>query len=246
MSENSKNRHEIHLAKHEGYELDRPTEFFEKYGSYILTLMYMVKHGIMAAGVVVPPFVGTKLLEGLDAAETYLSQPPWQGDRTLKVLEGADLRRLESYLKVKDEGRVLGNLYRIVTSVGHVKWMCIEHFRENYRESAQHRLREIVDSNSGVFMEDLCKIKLTLKSNTVAKPFYEALVDARGIQALDITLEWDVTMADLKKFAAAVSKAMVKSMADTKPTVRLQSLDLTSTALEKCQNTNHLQTVRYV
>jgi hypothetical protein len=239
MSDNSKNRHEIHLAKHEGYELDRPTEFFEKYGSYILTLMYMVKHGIMAAGVVVPPFVGTKLLEGLGAAETHLhhlgkeigslvddaiaflqatnddsagadgaSGGSVQLDK-LEVLEGADLRRLESYLKVKDEGRVLGNLYRIVTSEGHVKWVCIEHFRENYRESAQQRLRDIVDSNSGVFMEDLCEIEITLKSNTLAKPFYEALVDARGIQTLDITLEWDVTMADLKKFTAAVNKANI-------------------------------------
>ncbi|KAF9955450.1 hypothetical protein BGZ65_003388, partial [Modicella reniformis] len=38
MAEHSKTPPEIHLAKHEGYELNRPTEFFERYGSYILAL----------------------------------------------------------------------------------------------------------------------------------------------------------------------------------------------------------------
>ncbi|KAG0195242.1 hypothetical protein BGX31_006552, partial [Mortierella sp. GBA43] len=33
MSENSKTQHEIHFAKHEGYDLEKPNEFFERYGS---------------------------------------------------------------------------------------------------------------------------------------------------------------------------------------------------------------------
>ncbi|KAG0207347.1 hypothetical protein BGX31_002586, partial [Mortierella sp. GBA43] len=41
----------IHLAKHEGYDLDQPNEFFQRYGSYVLTMMKFVKYGVMAAGV---------------------------------------------------------------------------------------------------------------------------------------------------------------------------------------------------
>jgi hypothetical protein len=54
MPENCKTPHEIHLAKHDGYDLDQPTKFFEQYGPYLLTMMYMVKYGIVAAGLIVP------------------------------------------------------------------------------------------------------------------------------------------------------------------------------------------------
>ncbi|KAF9936768.1 hypothetical protein BGZ65_002062 [Modicella reniformis] len=57
---------EVHLAKHEGYDLDRPKEFFERYGSYVLALLYMVKFGITAARLVIPPLAASlKILEGL-------------------------------------------------------------------------------------------------------------------------------------------------------------------------------------
>ncbi|KAG0286926.1 hypothetical protein BGZ98_004882, partial [Dissophora globulifera] len=42
--------HHIHLAKHEGYEIARPSEFFRKYGSYVLTVLKMLKFGITVAG----------------------------------------------------------------------------------------------------------------------------------------------------------------------------------------------------
>ncbi|KAG0198799.1 hypothetical protein BGX31_004469, partial [Mortierella sp. GBA43] len=38
----SKTQHEIHLAKHEGYDLDKPTEFFQRYGSYLITMLQMI------------------------------------------------------------------------------------------------------------------------------------------------------------------------------------------------------------
>ncbi|KAF9999744.1 hypothetical protein BGZ65_004956, partial [Modicella reniformis] len=40
---NSKIPHHIHLAKHEGYEIARPSEFFNQYGSYVLTILKMLK-----------------------------------------------------------------------------------------------------------------------------------------------------------------------------------------------------------
>ncbi|KAG0196848.1 hypothetical protein BGX33_001216, partial [Mortierella sp. NVP41] len=40
----------------------------------------------------------------------------------LAVLEGADLRRLDTFLRNNDEDKILGNLYRITTEQGHVKW----------------------------------------------------------------------------------------------------------------------------
>ncbi|KAG0207980.1 hypothetical protein BGX31_002453, partial [Mortierella sp. GBA43] len=44
MSVDSQSKHKIHLAKHEGYDLVNPMEFFEKYGSHVLATMYMIKY----------------------------------------------------------------------------------------------------------------------------------------------------------------------------------------------------------
>ncbi|KAG0220689.1 hypothetical protein BGX31_010699 [Mortierella sp. GBA43] len=60
MPKDSREPHEVHMTSHPGYDLTRPKEFFDKYGSYVLTMMYMVKYGAMAAGFVVPPLLQSK------------------------------------------------------------------------------------------------------------------------------------------------------------------------------------------
>ncbi|KAG0377470.1 hypothetical protein BGX24_006070, partial [Mortierella sp. AD032] len=47
-------RDSIHLAKHEGYELSRPTEFFDRYGPYVLGMLRILKHCLAVATVVAP------------------------------------------------------------------------------------------------------------------------------------------------------------------------------------------------
>ncbi|KAF8938807.1 hypothetical protein BGZ58_000113 [Dissophora ornata] len=242
-TERSRISHDIHLAKHDGYDLDRPDEFFKKYGSYVLTMMQMIKYGIAVAGVVVPTLTHFKVAEGIEAVQKTLDltrtsfgklvdetisfiqnqQNPSMvetdntddsyGLERLEVLEGADLRQLESYLSIKDRGRVLGNLYRIVTFEGHVKWVCMDHYRENYRESAMQQLREIVDANHGEFSEEYGKIVIKITSKTLAKQFYDAMDKARGIRELDIKLDWDVALEDLRTFESAVSKACIVHLA---------------------------------
>ncbi|KAI8349157.1 hypothetical protein B0O80DRAFT_501571 [Mortierella sp. GBAus27b] len=239
MNENSKTAHEIHLAKHEGYDLEKPNEFFERYGSYVLTLMNMIKYGVTAASCVVSPLSSLKIVEGIDTiqehmkfvkeniaplvdstidfldgfkrktdSEEKLAEGHTEFDQ-LEALEGADLRQLESYLKVKDKGRVLANLYRIVTTEGHVKWVCFDHYKATYRQSAVQHLREIVEVNRGTFVEETGRIEIKIATSTLAKQFYDAMIKARGIQELEITLEWDATMSDIRSLADAISKANV-------------------------------------
>ncbi|KAF9347483.1 hypothetical protein BGX34_003105, partial [Mortierella sp. NVP85] len=232
MTENSKVRHEIHLAKHDGYDLERPTEFFERYGSYVLTLMHMIKYGITVAGFVVPPLASSGLVNGIDNFQKHLDhvndiaplvddtikflngiknntdqdEELYEGHTDLdqvEALEGADLRQLESYLKVKDQGRILGNLYRIVTQEGHVKWVCFDHYRATYHESTVQQLRDVIDINKGTFIEEIGRIEITITSSVLARQFYQALVNARGIQELEVTLEWDASMDDLRSLAGA-------------------------------------------
>lgn len=71
----------------------------------------------------------------------------------IEALEGADLRQLQLYLNDKDKGRVLGNLFRVFTHEGHVKWVCIDHYKENYRKADIQRFEEVVTASSGEFYQ---------------------------------------------------------------------------------------------
>lgn len=68
---NTNLKHEIHIACHKGYDIVRPTEFFEKYSSYILTLLQMLKYGVAIPGVAVQPSDRLQIVDSLknDAEE---------------------------------------------------------------------------------------------------------------------------------------------------------------------------------
>ncbi|KAK3815375.1 MAG: hypothetical protein J3Q66DRAFT_208502 [Benniella sp.] len=58
MAMNSSEPHEVHLAKYNGYKLDKQDKFIRKYGQYILLMMYMVKYGARTEALIVPPLLG--------------------------------------------------------------------------------------------------------------------------------------------------------------------------------------------
>ncbi|KAG0306941.1 hypothetical protein BGZ98_001419 [Dissophora globulifera] len=70
--EGSKMSHEIHIAKHDGYDIEKPSEFFEKYGTYVLKMLQMVKYGLIAAGIAVPALGHVKMNEGIDTIRRTL------------------------------------------------------------------------------------------------------------------------------------------------------------------------------
>ncbi|KAG0002183.1 hypothetical protein BGZ65_002854 [Modicella reniformis] len=184
--------------------------------------MKLLKHGATAAGTVVPPLAHFKVVEGPDEPQNvdrhnrhskeYSEQlrrcegAYETGD--IEALEGADLHQLHFYLNDKDKGRILGDLFRMFTAEGHVKWVCIDHYHENYRKAAMQRLKDVVAANNGLFSEEE-GIYIRLASNTAANQFYEAMVKARGVRSLEITLQWDVTLDDLRMVASAVTKANI-------------------------------------
>ncbi|KAF9298163.1 hypothetical protein BGZ88_007790 [Linnemannia elongata] len=234
-------KHEIHIARHEGYDIDRPNEFFDKYGSYILTLLQMLKYGIAIAGVVVPPLgklnivdavedtlgdintvlqdLGPKVdssiayIEGLTGAQSRLvsseSTSTSVGLDGLEALEGADLRQLESFLKTSDSGRVLGNLYRIVTSDGHVKWVCLDHYRENYRAKAAQDLRDAIQGLEGGYDESTGSVSVDLSTPIAARNFYMALASSRCVQSLKVCFRWAPSMQDLRELRDVVKSTNI-------------------------------------
>ncbi|KAG0272138.1 hypothetical protein BGZ96_005453, partial [Linnemannia gamsii] len=228
--------HDIHFAKHEGYEIARPTEFFHQYGPYVLTILKMLKFGVSVAGVVVPPISHLVKSDLIDQATTGLGilkdfEPRmdhvinWMDKISVdeseavdefaeqmekkEALEGADLRKLDTFLKDKDGNKVLGNLYRTVTDEGHVKWVCIDHYRVNYQETSAKEFVCVLYSVGGSFSENVGTVKARLQSRVLAEQFFSALGKARSVYELDIVLDWACTTSDLEALEDALKKSRV-------------------------------------
>ncbi|CAO3566859.1 unnamed protein product [Mortierella alpina] len=236
----SSKSHHIHLAKHAGYDILRPTEFFDMYGPYLLTMLEMVKFGIATAGVIVPSLAQLNVLDGikeieqnvrftketfgslLDDSITYVenrvgaldpsADPSHERDLAYReALEGADLRQLAAFLRKEDEGNALGNLYRIATDEGHVKWVCLDHYREEYMGSAKARFSETVAQNMGEYDEHYGRVKIRLSTPLTASQFYDGLAMAKGVTELDFRFgwPWEPTKAHIQAFCDAIMKTNI-------------------------------------
>ncbi|KAF9944882.1 hypothetical protein BGZ72_001879, partial [Mortierella alpina] len=225
---------EIHFAKHEGYEIARPTEFFQLYGSHVFTVLKMLKFGISVAGVAVPAVTHLVRADVIEQATGYLKllrdiEPmmdpviDWMDkvsaneDESVdefakqignkEALAGADLRKLDTFLKAKDGDKVLGNLYRTVTDEGHVKWVCIDHYRENYQESTAKDFQRMLDTVGGSFDKSLGRVEVALRSRVLAEQFFSALGKARSVYELNIVFRWACTTDDLEQLEVALKKS---------------------------------------
>ncbi|KAF9080928.1 hypothetical protein BGX29_004894, partial [Mortierella sp. GBA35] len=131
----------------------------------------------------------------------------------LAALEGADLRRLDTFLRNNDQDKVLGDLYRITTEQGHVKWVCFEHYQERYRATALFSFVQSVETAGGVYDAQLRSIAISLKSSTSAKDFFRRLISqAPAVDGLDVTLDWKFRSADLVIMVDMLSKSNVTSL----------------------------------
>ncbi|ORZ15542.1 hypothetical protein BCR41DRAFT_422308 [Lobosporangium transversale] len=117
--------------------------------------------------------------------------------------------QLGKFLQNNDEDKQLGNLYRITTETGHVKWVCIDHYRWTYGEAEQKVFKKVVGLNGGEYDLHLGKVIITLKSKTTAEEFFNALTNARRVYELDISFDWNWSKSDLEAFEEALKKSSV-------------------------------------
>ncbi|KAG0344421.1 hypothetical protein BG004_004496 [Podila humilis] len=243
----------IHLAKHEGYPIVRPTEFFQQYGPYLLTVLEMVHKGIAVAGAVVPAMKDLGILRGVETIQDGLNFTKdkftplleksiefTQGKLSLpgvdtgenesmmdqEALEGADLRQLASFLSGADEAKTLANLYRMVTKEGHVKWVCLDHFNVNYNIGASEKLKELVREMGGVADDSKGHIQVVLKDEDAAGSFYSALHQAKYFISLHIAFDWEVTRNELTSFYRAIIESNIRELHVCGEGLQKQPMDL--------------------
>ncbi|KAG0204919.1 hypothetical protein BGX33_008196 [Mortierella sp. NVP41] len=127
------------------------------------------------------------------------------------ALEGADLRRLRTFLRYSDTDRTLGNLYRTTTREGHVKWVCLRHYRTSYQETKMANFLSIVRVNKGTYDPHLRKVTVSLASSTAAKNFFETLANqAPAVDELEVVLDWSFRSSDLETLVKSINQSNVR------------------------------------
>ncbi|KAF9915401.1 hypothetical protein BX616_006225 [Lobosporangium transversale] len=204
-------QNQIHIAKHEGYEVQNVTEFFRKYGMYIFILLQRLKLGTSS----LTP-VNATIDHSIDYMEALSKKYPALDDiNTIddyEGLRGADLQQLSTFLRIHEEDKRNGDLYRITTETNggkHYKWVCCDHFHPTYDKKIQKAFEKAVEMNGGKYDSQAGKATITLKSKKRAKEFFGALAKASRIYELDITFSWDWAKTDLEAFESALKKSNV-------------------------------------
>ncbi|KAF9081841.1 hypothetical protein BGX23_000394 [Mortierella sp. AD031] len=160
------------------------------------------------------------VMELHDQSSTY-GQNADDLTNSLKALAGADLRQLDTFLEKKDQNNTLGNLSRITTSEGHVKWVCQDHYPIALKNMQLRSLIKEVRGYKGLYDEILGKITLTLPSSARTRSFSERLLEqTTTIDELDLTITWNFATLDLQEL-----KDLVAAIRSTN--IRILRLDLT-------------------
>lgn len=240
MTRNCNRVHEVHLANHPGYDIDRQDEFIDRYGSYLLTMMYMIKYGAKAGGLAVPPLLGFGLTNDVSIGQEHLQFIRENADRlvddTISHIEKAigavrkggnaiayhgldnlDLTQLRSYLKVKDGKRSLGDLWPYNTQEGYCSWICSHHLCVNSGPAVQ-RLKHALIERGGVCDNDKVQLKIMFDR----KQLYDVIANACRVQSIE---DWQ-SLTNVSLELGRHSSAM-KSTSDTISRLnRLESLSL--------------------
>ncbi|KAF9108981.1 hypothetical protein BGX27_008169 [Mortierella sp. AM989] len=247
----SKIPHHLHLANHEGYVVNRPTEFFEKYGPFLILMLEIIKMGVNTSAHIVPALASLKVveavdytqvpigsvtsnfIEGVDYSLAYLEQrrAGIQGSENtdgdgyagpsyhdlasylagVEGLKGSELQQLGSFLLIHNSDNLLGNLYRMTTKDGHVKWVCRDHHRSGYQDSQTQKLRDEVRLGGGVFDEQHGRIEMVVKSSITADELYNA-ISKTNILELNLTLDWDQDHNDFVKLKDMILNSNIRSV----------------------------------
>ncbi|KAF9283285.1 hypothetical protein BGZ88_010555 [Linnemannia elongata] len=237
-------RRRVHLHTHSSYAISRPNDFLKWYGSYILGMLKVLSHCLRTGTVAhetshdamsgVDSIPNATLANVVSGSISFLRQtleesgitPPLpttspeglqQQDGPLPnvaALESADLRRLTTFLQHNDGDRILGNLYRITTGEGYIKWVCHEHYEQSLRGTTMDSFLRILQGINGTHDPHLRKVTISLKSSADSRTFFEAFSrQASDVDELDVVFDgWSFWSRDLESLVKSVCQSNVKSL----------------------------------
>ncbi|KAF9147209.1 hypothetical protein BG015_011181 [Linnemannia schmuckeri] len=224
--------HKMHFAHHEGYEVRTPRKFIQKYGKHMMRLLEAIQTLATIGGTVFPAiFNASKLptdiqkalratddncLRGIKYISNHLQEVLKATDDTIdtkhcQILDGLDLRAVESFLIRKDENQTLGNLHRILTPDYKIKWVCDQHVKENARVSNMGALQHAIRTFGGTLDEKRGLVTVRLSSGNAEK-FFKLIGEDSLIQELDITLDFGPSTDQIRTLRQHMKFSQVSSL----------------------------------
>ncbi|KAF9111677.1 hypothetical protein BGX27_004583, partial [Mortierella sp. AM989] len=226
----------IHFVDHDGYEIIRPAEFFEKYGAFIRSLSHLIRKGVHCGSVTIPPLLGlpeqqyqyshayplgqetlknqildtrlTESIEYLDSLET----PDLDSSQDLaEYFDGTDIRQLQAYIKIPPQDvPCLANFYRIVTNRGYVKWICEDHYRSTIHYQNELMFQKDITALGGDYDLRRGMAKVQLGTAQDANQFYKTVAKPYNLHELNVELKWQFNEGELSKFVQAINDSKVR------------------------------------
>ncbi|KAG0254889.1 hypothetical protein BG011_005450 [Mortierella polycephala] len=232
----SKPEHTIHLVQHEGYDLDKHEAFFDKFGSYVLTMLEMVKYGFLAPGITVEPMAASRKLEELEVVRKILnlSNNTWETlvDETISFIHQrqqaavvdsvsvptiCDKTSTQRMLQDADLKQLRSYLFISDKdrTLGGMYRIATSRGHggwicmKHYRSIYPESTMERVGKVIGVseVSLELGKIKVKLESGYEARKFYKELGSTEDVLEMDISLAWHVGFHERNELASAMSAA---------------------------------------
>ncbi|KAF9358518.1 hypothetical protein BGX34_008903 [Mortierella sp. NVP85] len=146
MPEDGPTFHQVHLAAHKGYDILNPVEFFDN-KLWDRTGLDMTQEHLES---LVDDSV--RFLQDLVRGRIDNSM---RLDR-IEAVDRGEARQLGWYLDVMKADHGFGNLYRIITRNGHVRWACKDHYISNNPELT---INEIKTDKENYFRPDLRELR---------------------------------------------------------------------------------------
>ncbi|KFH62135.1 hypothetical protein MVEG_11774 [Podila verticillata NRRL 6337] len=214
----------VHVSNHPGYNLQRPQEFFQIYGDYVLRLLQMVECGYSDNRHVVPALNSFKILCDYDTVvsgshlskETIgslvaksiayiqkLSPSKWIEDPTLSANQSA---MIKAYLEIPDNCDGQGNLHRHINAhEKEVLWMCQWHNERQLHQEALQELQVFVQSHAGHVRMQEATLRVELCSDEDADQFCTLLMGTKHTFNLSIKINWKSTRSSMAKLCRDVA-----------------------------------------
>ncbi|KAG0070241.1 hypothetical protein BGZ89_001062 [Linnemannia elongata] len=226
--------HKMHFAHHDGYEIRTPKAFIQKYGNHMMRLLDAIQKLATVGGAVfpVPAILNASTLPSdiqnmltsnddnclpnikciADHLKEVLNSTDDKVDaKHCQVLDGPDLRAVESFLIRKDDNRTLGNLHRILTPDYKIKWVCDQHVEENANVSNMGVLQHAIQSFNGTLDKKRGLVKVRLSSDN-AEEFFRMIGKESLIQELDITLDFGPSTDEIRTLRQHMKRSHVSSL----------------------------------
>ncbi|KAF9110394.1 hypothetical protein BGX27_006424 [Mortierella sp. AM989] len=219
----------VHLARHLGYELNNPDNFITKFGPQILRMLRIMRSTLIGGGIASAPLIMSTdptltaiktishINQLINSSIEYLkrkgnhSKVREIGGDSPKTLSGDELRVLVGYLKDVDKDEIYGNLSRITTKDGSVKWVCQDCKNHKEHERSANKSMNGFVANKGSFSAKGV-LDIAIADSKTAKEFYKELKKAHNISELHISMCWSVSEDDLMEFRDAITRENIVNL----------------------------------